>query len=120
MANLVSGGVVYQGSFIYEPDTDTGNNYHVVVISGHVWQVPTDNPGAAVDLSQQFGFFLPATQRVYFCQAETFLVIQAGDAVTLPLFWDGTKLWRSKGITDPNATKSEERRVWERGTCRRS
>jgi hypothetical protein len=101
MANLASGGVVYQGSFIYVSET---GNYHVIVVSGHVWQVPTDNPGSAVDLSQQFGFLLPSTPRVYFCQAEQFLVIQAGDAVTLPLFWDGTKLWQSKGITDPNAT----------------
>src|ERR1035441_7371388 len=36
MANLVSGGVVYQGSFIYEPDTDTGHNYYVGVIFGPV------------------------------------------------------------------------------------
>ena len=39
----------FQGSFIYVPDTQI--NYHVVVIDGHVWKVPTDNTGAAVDLS---------------------------------------------------------------------
>lgn len=36
----------------------------------------------------------------YFCQAEEFLIIQAGDYKTLPLFWDGTKLRRSLGITN--------------------
>ena len=97
----------YQGSFIYVPDNqDVSSNYHVMVIGGHVWQVPTDNPGAAVDLSAQFGVALPITERVFFCQAEMFLVIQAGDAVTLPLFWDGATLRQSKGITDPNATTS--------------
>ena len=105
----------FQGSFIYVPDAQI--NYHVVVIDGHVWQVPTDNPGAAVDLSAQFGLVNPITRRVFFCQAEEFLVIQAGDdpgpvipgttdanGRYLPLFWDGTILRRSKGITDVNAT----------------
>lgn len=40
----------------------------------------------------------------YFKQAETFLIIQAGDYLsnvpTNPLFWDGAKLVRSKGITN--------------------
>lgn len=36
----------------------------------------------------------------YFCQAEQWLIIQAGDMVTLPLFWDGAILRRSLGITD--------------------
>jgi hypothetical protein len=36
----------------------------------------------------------------YFCQAEEFLIIQAGDYKTLPLFWDGTTLRRSRGITN--------------------
>lgn len=36
----------------------------------------------------------------YFEQAENFLVIQAGDYITLPLFWDGTVLFRSIGINN--------------------
>jgi len=36
----------------------------------------------------------------YFCQAEKWLVIQAGDGATLPLFWDGLNLMRSVGITN--------------------
>lgn len=36
----------------------------------------------------------------FFCQAEEFLVIQAGDLKTLPLIWDGSILFRSQGITD--------------------
>lgn len=42
----------------------------------------------------------PGLDYFYFCQAEEFLVIQAGDFKTLPLFWDGTILRRSRGITD--------------------
>jgi hypothetical protein len=34
------------------------------------------------------------------CQAEEFLVIQNG--VELPLFWDGSLLWRSLGIISVN------------------
>ena len=49
--------------------------------------------------------FNPDTERAYFCQGENILVIQAGDYFnnsakpTLPLFWDGTTLRRSIGIT---------------------
>lgn len=42
----------------------------------------------------------PNIAQAYFCQAEQFMVIQAGDGVTLPLFWDGTTLRRSKGINN--------------------
>jgi hypothetical protein len=95
----------YQGTYIYVPDNSTP--YHVMVIQGHVWQVPSDNPSAAVDLSVQFGLILPVTERVFFVQAEEFLVIQAGDGITLPLFWDGAILRRSIGITNPNAAAGQ-------------
>ncbi len=39
----------------------------------------------------------PAIDYAYFCQGEQFLVIQAGDNTTLPLFWDGSILRRSDG-----------------------
>lgn len=43
----------------------------------------------------------PAFERhSYFEQAEQFMVIQSGDGVTLPLFWDGLFLRRSIGITN--------------------
>lgn len=108
---------IYQGSFIYVPDN--ANPYHIVVIEGHVWAFDSDFPQNATDLSAQFGLINPVTERVYFCQAEEFLIIQAGDydspgpvipgttdAVgrTLPLFWDGSTLTRSKGITNTTAT----------------
>lgn len=115
IAGIALGTTIYQGSYIYVPET--GDPYHIIVVSGHVFQVPTDDPGSAIDLSVQFGLIFPTTERVFLCQAEQFLIIQAGDnggpvipGVTdldghyLPLFWDGALLRRSKGITDPNAT----------------
>jgi hypothetical protein len=51
---------------------------------------------------------MPATEpQAYFCQAEMFMVIQAGDYATLPLFYDGgdgvrpASLRRSNGLLFP-------------------
>ena len=89
---------LFQGKFLYEPDT--GNPYFIYVIDGNVWMAYPDHPDQAVNLSLNAnGVTMPATlPRVYFEQAEMFLVIQAGDGVTLPLFWDGALLRRSKGL----------------------
>jgi hypothetical protein len=43
----------------------------------------------------------PTVPKAFFCQGEQFLVIQAGDGVTLPLFWDGNTLRRSNGLNPP-------------------
>lgn len=88
----------YQGQFMYRPDV--GDPYLVVVLGGHVWKVPVDDAALAEDLSATFNLVHPVTPRVFFEQAEQFLIIQAGDNVTLPLFWDGQTLRRSKGITN--------------------
>jgi hypothetical protein len=46
---------------------------------------------------------LPATlEKFYFCQAEQFLIIQAGDLVSLPLIWDGVVLRKSLGFIGGN------------------
>lgn len=89
---------LFQGKFMYQPiDEDP---YHIYSISGHIYLVKENSP--IVDLSLLFGHVNPATEPIaYFVQAEQFLIIQAGDDVTLPLFWDGATLRRSKGITNP-------------------
>lgn len=92
----------YQGTKIYVPTV--GQPYCITVIDGNVWRYSPDDPANAVNLSAVFGKSLPITERVFFCQAEMFLVIQAGDGVTLPLFYDGATLWQSKGIVNPAAT----------------
>lgn len=91
--------LLYQGSTFYEP-TDQSNPYIVAVISGHVYQIDPDFSYTPIDLSEQFGLFLPGgNPQAYFVQAENYLVIQAGDGVTLPLFWNGQILVQSNGLT---------------------
>ncbi len=94
-ASLV-GTVGYQGGFLYRPLD--GNPYVILSVGGVIWKADPD-AGVPVNLSAIFGFKNPANiDHAYFCQGEQFLVIQAGDGVTLPLFWDGTTLRRSNGL----------------------
>lgn len=93
---ISDGNSLYQRGYMYQPDV--GDPYLMLQIGGRIYQV---NPQAAgpTDLSATFGLTnSPLIDRAYFCQAENYLVIQAGDYVTLPLFWDGATLWRSVGI----------------------
>ena len=109
----------WQGGYIYEPDA--GYPYLVCQISGILYSVLLQPPYTVTDLTGGNATFQnpsdPAqAEMAFFCQGESFLVIQAGDyfnpgAVipgvtdlsgrTLPLFWDGTTLRRSIGITTP-------------------
>jgi hypothetical protein len=90
-------GGLYQGGILYEAlDSSV---YAVVQIDGEVWRFDVDNPAGAINLSAVFGLTNNAASlKAYFCQAEQFLIIQSGDNVTLPLFWDGTTLRRSAGL----------------------
>ncbi len=95
------GTIGYQGGFLYRPLS--ANPYHILSIGGRIYKADPDT-GAPVDLSAQFNLTNPKTNdHAYFVQGEQFLVIQAGDGVTLPLFWDGTTLRRSNGLVPPNA-----------------
>lgn len=107
LAKIKKGGGLYQSGYMYNPAY--AYPYLVVSISGVIYQI---NIGAdytstnVVNLTAKF----PGTQNPtlvtqgWMSQGETFLVIQAGDLTsavpTLPLFWDGTTLRRSKGITN--------------------
>lgn len=93
-----SGSSIFQGKFLYQPiDAEP---YHIYSIGGRIYRDSTVEEGV-VDLSDAFGLTNPADQPIaFFCQAEQFLVIQAGDDITLPLFWDGSTLRRSVGITN--------------------
>ncbi len=99
LGNPIHGGnVIYQGGWMYEPTN--ADPYLIVSLSGHIFKVNTTT-GAATDLSTTFNLTNSATApQAYFCQAEQFLIIQSGDGTTLPLFWDGAVLRRSKGITN--------------------
>jgi hypothetical protein len=88
---------LYQGGYLYEPDS--ANPYLVLAVSGHIYEVLVEPPYTVRDLSVLFGLFMPATQpQFFFVQGENYLIIQAGDLVTLPLFWDGAFLRRSNGL----------------------
>lgn len=109
----------WQGGFIYDPDA--GFPYLVCVISGVVYRVDLEAPYQVTDLTGgdpnlRHPSDPTVAEMCFFCQAESYLVIQAGDFFnpgtpnppvtdssgrTLPLFWDGTTLWRSVGIIGP-------------------
>jgi len=97
---MADGTTLFQGWYLYEPVDDSAP-YLISSIGGHIIRYIPDT-GVVTDLSVMFGLFNPATapaDQAFFCQAEEFLIIQAGDGVTLPLFWDGATLRRSNGIT---------------------
>jgi hypothetical protein len=79
--------------------------YLIFAVGGHIYKADIIL-GTVTDLSTQFNMFHPANEPLFhFCQGEQFLVIQCGDYLTnpnptLPLFWDGKILRRSKGITN--------------------
>ncbi len=89
----------FQCSYMYEPVN--GNPYIVASIGGRIYTWDIDNQ-ILTDQSAIYGLTNPADGTLGFmCQAEEFLIIQAGDYTTLPLFWDGFTLTRSNGIIDP-------------------
>jgi hypothetical protein len=76
---------------------DTGIPYLIVAISGRFYRIRVDTDNSIDDITGPVVF--PATEPVYhFAQGEEFLVIQAGDYLTLPAFWDGTTMRQSNGI----------------------
>ncbi len=91
------GSALFQGASIYDPDGE--HLYIMASIGGHIYLVDPNN-GNAADLSVIFSLFNPPDEPfAFFCQAENFMIIQAGDSTTLPLFWDGFNMRRSNGIT---------------------
>lgn len=97
LTTITDGSTLYQGGWMYDPGN--ANPYLILSIGGRILQVQCLAGFAPVDLSTVSGLTNPATvDQPYFTQGEEFLIIQAGDAVTLPLFWDGTTLRRSVGL----------------------
>jgi len=92
------GTSLYQFGYMYEP-VDNSNPYLVFSIGGEIIKYdPTTL--TVTNLSTQFGISNPplSSDQAFFRQGEEFLVIQAGDGVTLPLFWDGAILRKSNGL----------------------
>lgn len=101
LGRIHAGNALYQGGGIYEPDG--ANPYLLLSIGGHIYQVYPDLAEAPIDLTAGFPISSPNPATVdqsYFCQGEKYMIVQAGDGVTRPLFWDGSTLRRSLGITN--------------------
>lgn len=106
-------GGYWQGGFMYEPDS--GYPYLVCSISGTIYKITLDPPTVTDLTSGDPALKNPGDPNIaemaFFCQAENYLVIQAGDYYTkppaqrtLPLFWNGTTLRRSIGLNPAVAT----------------
>ncbi len=85
---------------MFNPPVDT-DPYLICSVSGHIYKVFFT--GGVTDLSAQFGLFNPPNiAQAFFAVGNGFCVIQAGDGVTLPLFYNpyfGDNLRRSNGLT---------------------
>lgn len=95
---------LYQGGFMYEPIAGQGFPYLILNVGGFTYKVdPTLINPTPINLTANFlNTGMPTIQpQFFYVQGEQFMIIQAGDGVTLPLFWDGANLRRSKGITNP-------------------
>jgi hypothetical protein len=96
LANILAGTAGYQGGFMYQPQG--ADPYLIFSFAGDIYKVDPQTK-VVTNLSMAFNLHNPPTaDHGYFEQGEQFLVIQAGDGKTLPLFWDGTTLRRSNGI----------------------
>lgn len=104
---VTDGKTLYQGGILYQPQDGISPPYLLLLIGGNLFKVSFDG-GPVTNLNAAYGVApLPATpDQAFFVQAQEFVVVQVGDGVTLPLFWDGGNtpggfgLRKSKGITN--------------------
>lgn len=84
---------IFQGGLMYQPDS--ADPHLILAIGGQIYRVRVDTDYSVTNLSAAFGPSIPPTQeQAFFKQAEMFAVIQAGDFVTRPLFYDYGELGR--------------------------
>jgi len=99
LTTVTTGAALYQGGILYENSLQAGNPYLLLSISGILYQVRVDTDNSVHDVSTLPGLNDPPdAPQAFFVQGEEFAVKQAGDGVTLPLFWDGNALRRSAGL----------------------
>jgi hypothetical protein len=102
LCTVQPGTALYQCGYLYEPSF--ADPHLILSIGGRILQVRVDTDNSVHDLSSAFGLTNPADiPKAFMTQGEQYLVMQAGDLAinnppTLPLFWDGTTLRRSRGI----------------------
>jgi hypothetical protein len=99
LVTIADGTTLYQGGWLYDASVlpAPGNPYLMLSIGGRMIQVRVDTDNSVHDVTGAFPD--PANvPQAYFTQGERFMVKQAGDGTTLPLFWDGVALRRSVGL----------------------
>lgn len=102
---------LFQGAAFYTPDADYP--YIIMSAAGRIFRIDVWNTTNVTEIGIG-GDPNPATEEMsFFQQAENFMVIQAGDYITLPLIWDGTTMIRSIGLTDPYAPQIPPGRTME-------
>lgn len=95
---------IFQGAFMYEPSFS--DPYIVTAIGGRIYRIRVDTDNAVQEIAK--GLVMPPGEPEYFFeQGERFLVIQAGDLTTLPLFWDGNAMRRSLGFVAVGSPNNE-------------
>jgi hypothetical protein len=102
LCTVHDGTALYQGGLMYDAGWNPAapGPYLMLSIGGRMYQVRVDTDNSVHDVTGAVAD--PATApQAYFCQGDRFMVKQAGDGITLPLFWDGVTLRRSIGITNP-------------------
>ncbi len=79
---------LFQGAWMYE--RPFGDPFIVVALAGELWRIRVDTDNSVENLSAAFGLTMPPTEpQAYFAQAGIFLIWQAGDLTTNPIFfWD--------------------------------
>lgn len=95
ITTIVDSGL-YQAGFMYIQEDQLP--YLILRISGRHYRIRLDTDNSVDDISG--GFVDSATEPYgYMEQGAEFLVSQVGDYVTLPLFWDGSTMRRSNGLS---------------------
>ncbi len=88
--NAPWGMPLFQGAWMYQ--RPFGDPYIIVALAGELWRIRVDTDNSVENLSVLFGpgLTMPPTEpQAYFAQAGIFLVWQAGDLTTNPIFfWD--------------------------------
>ncbi|MES2367145.1 MAG: hypothetical protein V4563_14810 [Pseudomonadota bacterium] len=119
---------LFQGAWMYE--RPFGDPYIIVALAGELWRIRVDTDNSVENLSALFGAGLtmpPTEPQAYFAQAGIFLIWQAGDLTTNPIFYydDGSTQFgmrRSAGFIGVNNAGNElppatsmdfaQQRVW--------
>lgn len=120
--DINNGASRYQGGTLYSP-TDDQPPYLVLVFGGEVFWVDIIS-GIITNISDPSysAFHVPMmfptmAERIFFCQAEEFLVMNSGDYSMNPLVWFGTNLnvmsatWGLSAPGDPPGTSGSHNEI---------